>query len=69
MAKMQGKINEGIITTIIFISKFGKKEVFNASGMGEDWKFDPRPNEIPTCMFGATVKDLSDKIKICYMGC
>lgn len=66
---MQGKINEGIITTIIFISKFGKKEVFNASGMGEDWKFDPRPNEIPTCMFGATVKDLSDKIKICYMGC
>lgn len=69
MAKIQGKINEGIITSITFHSKFGKKEVFNAGGIGEDWKFEPRPNEIPTCMFGSTFKNASDKLKICYIGC
>jgi hypothetical protein len=43
--------------------------VFNAGGIGEDWKFEPRPNEIPTCMFGSTFKNASDKLKICYIGC
>lgn len=69
LAKIQGKISEGLVTSLTFLSKFGKKEVFNPAGLGEEWRFEPRPNEIPTCMFGSTVKDASDKIRICYIGC
>lgn len=69
LAKLQGKIHDGIITSLTFVSKFGKKETFNAGALGEDWRFEPRPNEIPTCMFGSTVRDASDRIRLCYIGC
>lgn len=44
LAKISGRFNEGFLTNLTLYSKFGKKEVFNAGGAGEEFKFEPRPN-------------------------
>jgi hypothetical protein len=44
LAKITGKFNEGFLTSLTLISKFGRKEEFNATGLGEEFKLQPRPN-------------------------
>lgn len=69
LAKITGRFDQGFLTNITFISKFGKKETFHAGAPGEEFKFDPRPNEIPTCFFAASIKDGRGNLRLCHIGC
>lgn len=36
---------------------------------GEKFTFFSKPNDIPSCFYGATIKVRDNQIKICYLGC
>ncbi len=69
--KIEGRFDNGYLMGLTLISKFGVKKIFvnDSSTGGDSFKFEPRPNELPSCLFGAIVKNEDDKIRICHIGC
>jgi hypothetical protein len=57
--KIEGIMEGGNLVSLTLVSKFGKKRRFSSdSGTGGDpFQFEPRPNELPSCLFGAIVKN------------
>ncbi len=64
-------MDNGYLMSLTLISKFGQKKSFvnQSSTSGDSFKFEPRPNQLPSCLFGAIVKNEDDQIRICHLGC
>ncbi len=65
-----GKFKQGVLNSITFKSKLGREQTFeddNSPNAGESFNFSSKPNEIPSCFYGATITTPGET-KICYIG-
>lgn len=69
--KIKGTFFEGQLLSLHLISKYGKQMKFEgelAQSEGQLWSFEPRPNQIPSSVFGAYVRKQNDDYRMCYLG-
>ena len=71
LAKLKGQFIDNELIGITFQSRFNKKKTFRIDSPeeGHEFKFQPRPDEIPSCLFGAYSKNSEDEYYMCHIGC
>jgi hypothetical protein len=56
--QISGKFTHGLLSSITFRSKLGKEQVYedsNSFEAGDPFAFSSKPNDIPSCFYGATL--------------
>jgi len=59
LSRISGKFTHGLLSSITLCSKLGKEMTFedsNSSEAGDGFTFFAKPNDIPSCFYGATLR-------------
>jgi hypothetical protein len=56
---ISGKFTNGLLSSLTLRSKLGKESIYedgNSSEAGDSFSFSSKSNDIPSCLYGATIR-------------
>lgn len=59
ISHISGKFSHGLLISLTLRSKLGKEITFedeSSTDQGDPFSFNSKPNDIPSCFFGATLR-------------
>lgn len=70
--QISGKFSHGMLSGLTLRSKLGQEVTYedpNGVGLSEGFAFFSKPDDIPSCFYGATISPSHNEVRICYLGC